>query len=242
MKEAKLYIGTSGWTYDHWKGVFYPETLSSRLWLEYYCRQFDAVELNASFYRIPKVAVVEGWNKRTPEGFCFAVKVSRLISHMKRLKNCDHEMEWFFSTFKPLEPKIGVFLVQLPPSLKCDPCLIESFSSHLPPKIPFAFEFRNKSWYNDETYDVLRKNHLAFCIHDMQGCPTDRTVTADTVYVRFHGCGARYGGDYPEEVLADWAVWIREQRNEAQRIFCFFNNDFQGFAVKNSLRLRELVG
>lgn len=241
MNESALYIGTSGWTYDHWKGVFYPADIKKREWLTFYAERFDTVELNASFYRIPKIKAVEGWRDRTPEKFHFAVKVSRLISHIKRLKECDKEAEWFFSVFKPLEPKIGAYLVQLPPSLTYDPERIESFIERYPSDIPLVFEFRNNSWYNDETYTLFRKKNLAFCIHDMHGSATDRIVTSDCAYIRFHGYTARYGGDYPDEILADWAAWIRGMRREVKRMFCYFNNDFQGYAIKNCLRLLEMA-
>ena len=242
MPAPSIHLGTSGWTYPHWKGKFYPEGLAQKKWFDYYCSRFSTVELNASFYRIPSAAAVESWEKRSPPDFRFAVKISRLISHVKKLRNCEKETEWFFSTFAPLAHRIGAFLLQLPPSLKCNPELVGSFVRQTATRVPIAVEFRNSTWYNDEVYAALKEFGCIFCIHDMNECPTERIVLSKTAYVRFHGYQARYGGDYPSGALADWGRWIKRQAKDGTKVFGYFNNDVDGFAVKNCMTLRAMVG
>jgi uncharacterized protein YecE (DUF72 family) len=236
-----LHLGTSGWTYAHWRGRFYPEKLAQRNWFEFYCRHFGTVELNASFYRIPNAGAVDGWNQRSPDHFRFAIKISRLISHIKRLHDCDHEIRWFFDTFAPLDKKIAIYLLQLPPGAGFDPVLLENFFTRLPSGVRVAVEFRNKSWYRDETYRLLENTPHAFCIHDWDGLGTERIVIHNTAYIRFHGTESRYAGDYPDEQLNGWASWIKDQLRLNTAVFGYFNNDLNGFAVKNCLKLKELV-
>ncbi|MFP4679321.1 MAG: DUF72 domain-containing protein [Chitinispirillaceae bacterium] len=240
-KSPALMLGTSGWTYDHWKEVFYPSDVPKKRWFEYFSRHFDTVEINASFYRIPTSKVTQGWADKSPDKFRFAVKVSRLISHVKKLRNCEHELEWFFSSFEPLKKKVAVYLIQLPPSLKYDPGRLAEFLDMLP-QGRYAVEFRNTSWYNDEIYELLSRKKVAFCIHDMPELQTEKIVTADSVYLRFHGYFDLYGGDYPDSVLKEWASWIRKQHSEGKDVYGYFNNDLEGFAVKNCRRLKELLG
>lgn len=221
--------------------MFYPAHISKRKWFEYYSQWFNTVEINASFYRIPAIRTVEGWKRRAPQNFCFAVKLSRLITHVRKLKNCDSEINWFFSAFEPLEKQVGVVLVQLPPNMKYDLHRLDSFIHCLPRTYHFAFEFRNRAWYREETYKLLRDNGYAFCIHDMGELKTDRILTSDIVYIRFHGFDALYGGDYKDEILQDWANWIKECTKTGKTVFAFFNNDIGGYAVKNCLTLKKMI-
>lgn len=236
-----LLLGTSGFTYKHWKGIFYPLELPQKRWFEFFCEKFNTVELNASFYRIPTLKTVEGWNQRSPDDFYFSVKMSRLITHTKKLRNCTDELQWFFSNFRPLYSKIKAILVQLPPAMKFNPGLIKEFSHLLPSGFKFAFEFRNTSWYRDETYDMLSEANHIFCIHDMASIPTEKIVTTNAVYIRFHGFDSTYGGDYPEQHLNEWAEWIASQVQNNRSVYGYFNNDIGGYAVKNCLSLRRLV-
>lgn len=242
MSSGSIHLGTSGWTYDHWKEVFYPDSVPKRQWFEYYCSQFQTVELNSSFYRIPTLKVVEGWNNRSPEDFRFAIKMSRLVTHERKLKNCEHELEWFLSVFEPLKKKIAVFLIQLPPTLKFDPDRIVHFSKLLPNDVPIVFEFRNTTWYCDETVSVLKNLGYSFCIHDMAGLATEKIVTSPVAYIRFHGFNSQYGGDYPDSNLLQWVKWIKAQAAKGVSVYGYFNNDIGGFAIKNCRRLREMVG
>jgi uncharacterized protein YecE (DUF72 family) len=237
-----IHFGTSGWTYDHWKGIFYPDTLAKNRWFEYYCEHFSTVELNASFYRIPTHKTVESWKQRSPEHFDFSIKMSRFVSHVKKLKNCERELEWFFSVFEPLSMKIALYLVQIPPALRFDPERIVNFSKNVPRKVNIAFEFRNTSWYRNETVELLRELGFAFCIHDMAGIATDKIVTSPFIYIRFHGFDSPYGGDYPDSSLQSWADWIKDQAKHGKHIYCYFNNDIGGFAIKNCQRLNAMVG
>jgi uncharacterized protein YecE (DUF72 family) len=233
-------IGTSGWTYDHWKGRFYPEDLTQKHWLEYYTTIFNTVELNATFYRIPKSSVAEGWFRRTAEDFRFAVKVTRLITHVHRMKNCEDRIEWFFRNLAPLSEKICAYLLQLPPSFIPDEDLLRDFTRLLPPA-KYIFEFRNRDCYTKPLAGVLREFGAGFCIHDFPERESPLWVTSDTVYIRFHGYRHRYGGDYPENVLEEWAERIRGWSRKGLDVYGYFNNDAEGNAVKNAQMLKNLV-
>ncbi|NLW32804.1 MAG: DUF72 domain-containing protein [Fibrobacter sp.] len=241
MHDTRVFLGTCGFTYNHWKPVFYPLHLPKSKWFEYYAKWFNSVEINASFHRIPTIKTVQGWERRAPQDFCFAVKMSRLITHVRKLKNCEKEINWYFSVFEPLRKKIGAVLIQLPPTMKYNPDRLHTFFHFLPKIYHFAFEFRNREWYREETYQLLKDNDYSFCIHDMGELKTDRIITSDTVYVRFHGFDSLYGGNYRIEILENWAKWIRECVKSGKTVFAFFNNDIGGFAVKNCLTLKKLV-
>ncbi|KMQ50239.1 hypothetical protein CHISP_2809 [Chitinispirillum alkaliphilum] len=237
-----LLLGTSGWTYEHWKERFYPKELSKQKWFGYYTHHFDTVELNASFYRIPTAKVTQGWFNRSPENFRFAVKFSRLITHVKKLKDCQRELDWFFSVFEPLKEKICIYLIQLPPNLKCDIDRLAGFLKTLPGDNSYALEFRNTSWYTDKTLELLKAHHVAFCIHDLPGFPSEKIITSENVYIRFHGHESLYGGDYPEEVLKNWAKWIFDiQKKRGKKVMGYFNNDINAYSVKNCLELKGMV-
>jgi uncharacterized protein YecE (DUF72 family) len=180
-------IGTSGWTYKHWKGNFYPENLPQRRWLEYYTEHFKTVEINASFYHIPKASTARGWAERTPADFRFSVKVSRLITHVHKFKNCDDTVEWFFRELEPLKEKVSAFLFQLPPSFSPEPGVLESFIATLPHGNQYVFELRNPSCYSGPIPELLRSCEIAFCIHDLSGLKTPPITTSSLVYIRFHG-------------------------------------------------------
>jgi uncharacterized protein YecE (DUF72 family) len=234
-------IGTSGWTYDSWKGRFYPEDLPRKKWLEYFSGEFAIVELNASFYHVPKKSVCEGWRSRTRDEFLFAVKLPRIISHFRKLRNCGDVLGWFFDALSPLVAKIPVYLVQLPPGFLPESETLDSFIGLLPGGRRYAFELRSASPIPQSILGVLRKRNAAACIHDLPGYKSDEPLTADFVYVRFHGYRSRYGGSYPNEVLASWASRIREWGVRGLDVFAFFNNDTEGNAVANARTLIESV-
>jgi uncharacterized protein YecE (DUF72 family) len=239
--QQTILIGTSGWTYNHWKNIFYPPDLPQRKWFSYYAGKFNTVEINYSFYRIPTPKTIEHWNTQSPADFHFAIKMNRQITHFKKLKNCKRETDLFFSVFQPLFSKIGIVLIQLPPTLGFDPERLLNFFNDLPKDHKFAFEFRNSSWYREETYSLLRDHKHIFCIHDMTNLKTEKIITADTVYIRFHGFDSMYGGNYPDSCLQSWADWIKKRYQDNKSIFCFFNNDIGGFAVKNGLMLKKMI-
>jgi len=233
-------IGTSGWTYSHWKGPFYPSDCPKNRWLEYYSRHFDTVELNATFYRQPKPITFTNWKKRTPDLFLWSVKASRYITHVKRLKDAGDSLERFYESALLLGSKLGPILIQLPPGLKYDQDLVEEFMAGLNPSLRHVMEVRNASWMNDTFFQQLESHGVAFCISDTAGrYPYKETVTADFVYVRLHGSRKLYASEYTEEELAGWAEKIGRFKAD---VFLYFDNDFKGYAVANARRLKQMLG
>jgi len=234
----RFFIGTSGYIYKHWKGIFYPEDLPQRKWLEFYSSHFDTVELNNTFYRLPERATFESWRERTPEDFIFSVKGSRLITHIKRLKNSEEPLKNFLDNSEGLGGKLGPILFQLPPRMKPDKNLIHEFLSLLPGNKRFVFEFRDSSWIRDDILYELERKNIAFCIYDMPGYTTPIIKTADFSYIRFHGGEVLYGSSYTDEELERWASEIKGLGCD---VYIYFNNDVGGFAVKNALTLKEFL-
>jgi len=232
-------IGTSGWTYSHWQGRFYPEDWPKAKWLEYYARNFDTVELNATFYRLPKVVTFENWFKRTPAGFLWAVKASRYITHIKRLTEADEPLKRFYDLVRHLGTKLGPLLFQLPPSLKYDADLVKTFLEHLDPSFRHAIEVRHPSWLNSEFFRQLEENNTAFCISDTAGrYPFREEITADFAYIRLHGSRTLYASEYTQEELETWAKKIAGWGRET---FVYFDNDFEGYAITNARQLKHLL-
>jgi len=184
---TNILIGTSGWYYDHWEGPFYPAGLAKSKRLEFYCRHFHTVELNSTFYHLPKVKTAAHWLNDTPPSFRFAIKASRIITHIKKLKDSERSIKALFATIGPLKPKCAAVLFQLPPSLAPDCSLLEDFFSYLPEGWTHAIEFRNQHCYSDRILAILEKHGIAFCIHDYGKRPSPAVATSETVYYRFHG-------------------------------------------------------
>ena len=239
--ECDIRIGTSGWYYDHWAKRFYPPVLPKSQWLEYYAQHFNTVELNNTFYHLPKEKTVEHWRQIAPKGFLYAVKVSRYITHIKKLSDVAESLQLFFERVRLLEDSLGAVLYQLPPSLHKDLPRLEAFIKLLPKKPAAVFEFRHQSWYEDDTFELLNKLGAGFCVHDLSGNESPRVVTGDIVYVRFHGTSGRYAGDYPESQLQDWARWLQDHAQRARAIYAYFNNDAHGHAIKNAKQLKEFL-
>lgn len=236
-----LRIGTSGWTYNHWLGVFYPEDLPKSRWLEHYCRHFDTVEINCSFYRLPREATFSNWRKRAPEGFIFAVKASRYITHVKRLSEIEESLELFLSRAELLGEKLGPILFQLPPRFKADPERLERLLSLLPEGLKAAFEFRDESWFCREIYELLERHNAALCIADSPKFPRAFEVTADFSYFRLHGSKKLYASRYTREELEGWASIIREHLRSGLDVYVYFDNDAFGYAVENALELKGML-
>ena len=239
--DCDIRIGTSGWYYEHWKERFYPAGSSKSKWLEYYAERFDTVEINNSFYHLPKEQTLKRWNDIAPEGFLYAVKANRYITHIKRLKDAAEPLERFFERIRLLGNKLGPVLYQLPPSLHKDLDLLGGFVKLLPKSPPAVFEFRHESWYSDDVFALLAEANATLCIHDMPGKESPRVVTAGTIYIRFHGTTGRYAGSYPEPALQNWANWLKQQTRDARSIYAYFNNDIHAHAINNAKCLRELV-
>jgi uncharacterized protein YecE (DUF72 family) len=242
---VEFHVGTSGWSYKDWAGgVFYPGEVRPGKWLEYYAMQFDCVELNASFYRMPQEQTLKNWRARVPDGFKFCPKMSRFITQLKKLGNVEEPLSTFFERFDLLKGLLGPILIQLPPSLGFHQDRTERFFQLLQPHhdYRFALEVRHKTWLGEEALDLLRQYDIALVVSQSDGrFPYTETVTTDFVYLRFHGPDALYASDYSEEMLAGYADKIKAWLREEHAAWAFFNNDIFGYAVKNARRLRELV-
>lgn len=241
VKMTLYYIGTSGWHYDDWRGRFYPEKLSKTQWLEFYARHFTTLELNNTFYRLPKESVFQKWREYSPDGFVFAVKVSRYITHIKRLKDCGDEVNNFMSRAVLLKGKLGPLLYQLPPSLHRDDDILESFLAILPQEMKHVIEFRHESWFTEEVYDILRQHDIGFCVFDMPKLKPPLIVTADFAYMRFHGSDSLYSSRYNDEALATWADKITDISRKLKKVYIYFNNDVAGYALENATTLRDYL-
>jgi len=242
-RPRSLRVGCSGWNYASWRnGVFYPERCPARLWLETYARSFDTVEVNATFYRLPTTKAVQGWVDQTPDEFCFAVKGSRYLTHLKRLRDLGPGLARFYERLEPLvrSPKLGPLLWQLPPNFARDDERLDAALAQLPPA-RHCFEFRHPSWFADDVYALLRERGAALVIgdrpevHDFQA----HVLTADWTFVRFHWGSRGRRGNYSETELREWAARLRSW--PVRDTYAYFNNDWEGFAPRNALRLKQLL-
>jgi uncharacterized protein YecE (DUF72 family) len=238
-----VYIGTSGFVYKGWEKMFYPEDISAKEHLEFYATQFPTVEINVTFYRLPSLKMVKGWRDRVPEGFVFAVKGSRYITHLKRLKNLEGGLNKFIRRIAPLKERLGPILWQLPPNLGKDPNRLDNFLKQAPKTFLHAVEFRHRSWYDgDEAFEILRKHKVAHVSLSSLGMPVNLTVTGEFVYIRFHGLENGAAHDYTRQELELWAQHICEQRDAGRTVYAYFNNDLNVRAPANAKMLMEMIG
>jgi uncharacterized protein YecE (DUF72 family) len=238
---ARLWIGTSGWHYQHWREVFYPGKLSAAQMLAHYTQEFDTVEINNTFYRLPEKQTFAVWAQSVPRGFCFAVKASRFITHIKRLRDPEEPIDRLFSRAAALNRHLGPVLFQLPPNWKADAERLRDFLAGLPRDHQCAFEFRDPSWYSPVIYRLLQDHNAASCVHDMKGDSWPAEVTANFIYLRLHGPTGAYHGKYPRRTLARWAEWIEGRAEKARDIYVYFNNDQSGHAITNARELRTML-
>ncbi len=239
QRRLKFFVGTSGWQYVHWRGIFYPNDLSYKEWLNFYSKHFLTVELNVTFYRNVKPSTFAKWYDAVDENFLFSLKLSRQITHFQRLKVDKSILDSFIERASSLREKIGVILIQLPPSLKFDEVLIKDFFSLLDKKYKYAIEIRNKTFINDIFFHILEKENIAFCIADSAGrYPYHEALTANFIYLRLHGSQRLYASEYSEAELQAWAEKIKFWN---KLTYIYFDNDYMGYAVKNALRLKELL-
>lgn len=236
-----IHVGTSGWHYDHWVGPFYPEGMSSSGFLPFYAERFDTVEINNTFYQLPDPETLARWRDATPAGFRFACKGSRYITHMKKLKDPQESTKRFFQVAEALDDKLGPILFQLPPRWSANVERLEAFLAALPDNGRYVLEFRDDSWFTQEIQEGLSRANVALCIYDLAGHHSPLQVTADFAYVRLHGPDESYGGSYSDEALAGWARRFLQWQAEGREVYCFFNNDREGHAVRNALRLKEMI-
>ena len=236
---GELRVGTSGYQYDHWRGAFYPPDMPKSHWFEHYARQFDTVEINNSFYRLPEAHTFRAWADRAPTGFLYALKFSRFGSHIKRLRDPQETIGQFLQHARHLGKRLGPILVQLPPQLTFNPERLADFLAAAPPEVRWAFEFRSADWFSEETYRLLEIHGAALCIHDMLP-HHPRRITTNWTYLRFHG--DHYRGSYSPQYLSAQAQRIRDYRHQGLAVYAYFNNDEAGYAVQNALSLRRYVG
>jgi len=236
---GRIRIGCSGWQYRHWRGVLYPAGLPVRLWLEHYADRFETVELNNSFYRLPTADAFAAWRQRTPDGFCFAVKASRYLTHRRRLREPAEPLDRFWSRAIRLGDRLGPVLYQLPPRWRRNPERLSSFLAALPSDRRQVIEFRDPSWYHAEIDVLLARSGVSRCIHDMRGSRSPLEPIGSFVYLRLHGAGTRYGGRYPAMELTQWAERLAGWAAEGRDAYVYFNNDVGGHAVRDAERLRE---
>ncbi|MEY2515990.1 MAG: hypothetical protein QOJ89_3348 [bacterium] len=236
-------IGCSGWNYASWRESFYPKGLPASRWLEHYASVFETVEVNTTFYRLARAEAVARWVTQTPAGFCFAVKSSRYLTHMKRLTDLDRGVRRLYEPLEPLSRanRFGPMLWQLPPNFKRDDERLARALEALPPG-RHAYEFRHSSWFCDEVYDLLRWHGAALAIGDRPGLDfQSHEITADFTYVRFHHGRRGRRGNYSQSELREWAARIAEWGSSVD-VFAYFNNDWEVFAPRNAVDLRRMVG
>jgi uncharacterized protein YecE (DUF72 family) len=234
-------IGTSGWHYEHWQGPFYPQDLPSDKWLAYYTKHLPTVEINNSFYQLPAVETLRQWRTDTPEDFVFAVKASRYITHMKKLKDPDEPVSNFMTRVCELGDKLGPILFQLPPHWNLNLDRLRSLLELLPEGHRFAFEFRDTSWFDKRVYEMLAAHDAAFCIYQLSGHLSPKQVTTDWVYVRLHGPGDAYQGKYDVQTLSGWMGAFSTWARQGKEVYCYFDNDEAGYAVQNALTLQAMA-
>lgn len=209
--------------------------------LDYYARDLDTVEINNSFYRLPSSSTFEAWKNATPPGFCFAVKGSRYLTHQKKLLDPGPPLKRLLGVARHLGRKLGPILFQLPPHWRCNPERLSRFLSALPASHRYSIECRNATWHNPQVYRLLQKHNVAFCLFELGGCMTPIVVTADFVYVRLHGPGLKYQGDYALATLKGWCRRIRRWIDSDKDVYVYFDNDQAGYAVKNAQELKGMV-
>lgn len=234
-------IGTSGWTYDHWRGPFYPADLGRAAWLQFYAAHFDSVEINNSFYRLPAAQTLRHWRDSVPDGFRFAFKASRYITHMKKLQDPEQGLTALLQRAAVLGDRLGPILFQMPPRWHCNSERLAGFLAALSGDFRYAFEFRDHSWINERTQAMLAAHDVAFCIYELDGFLAPKTITTDFVYVRLHGPGGPYQGDYAPRTLSGWAGAFSAWSRQGRAVYCYFDNDQAGHAAANAGSLRKML-
>ena len=240
--QGRIWIGTSGYVYRHWrKGVFYPADLKLQDELGYYADRFPTVELNNPFYRLPTPEMFARWREVTPKGFRFAVKASRFITHIKRLQNVSQELDLFMERAEILGPKLGPILFQLPPNQQLDLPRLRAFLTLLRAERQWVMEFRHASWHASEVYATLAEHSVALCIPVGGGLHPDRITTAPFTYIRMHRGQEPRGGFTPDELKA-WSAQIRALATAGKEVYLYFNNDWEGFAIRDAVAIENLLG
>lgn len=245
MHKPAIHIGTSGFSYKHWKEIFYPEDLKTTEWLLFYPERFKITEINASFYHLPHVKTTEAWNKKVPKDFMFCPKMSRYLTHMKKLNDPEESLEKFFDAFAPLKRKLGPVLIQLPPSLHFHSAKAEHLYKLCKRRYryySFAIEVRHQTWLSEENIALMKQYNIAFVISQSGvNFPYAELVTADNIYVHFHGPEQLYASQYSDEQLHHFGGLFKQWKDEGHSIWAFFNNDVFGYAFQDAKRLQNMI-
>jgi uncharacterized protein YecE (DUF72 family) len=241
----RVRVGCSGWNYGHWRdGVFYPSHCPASRWLSFYAERFDTVEVNASFYRLPRRDAVARWADQTPADFVFAVKVSRYVTHVKRLREVEVHLPLLLERIAPLAEagKLGPLLWQLPPTFRRDDDRLAEALAAFPRNLCHAVEFRHESWFAPEPLALLAEHGVALVVADRPGAPGPERpeLTAAFSFVRFHHGSRGRRGNYSDAELAGWADTLRRWARRGD-VYAYFNNDWEGFAPRNAATLRRLL-
>lgn len=234
-------MGCSGWIYPHWRGRFYPEKLAVKRWFAFYAEHFDTVEINNSFYRLPKPETFDGWAAQAPAGFRYAVKANRFLTQAKKLKDCEEPMARMMPAFRYLGETLGPVLYQLPPRFKVNLERLEAFLELVPKDVVNVFEFREKSWYDDRVFALLERYGASFCAHDMPGSDSPDVAVGPVAYVRFHGGEGKYWGRYSEKRLLRWTDWMMGEAGAGRAVWAYFNNDAEAHAIHDAMTLKAML-
>jgi len=240
--DTSVYIGTSGWSYDHWAGLFYPEEMKKNEWFPFFAKHFNTVELNMSFYRYPFENMLKGWQNKMPQNFKMTFKANRQITHRKKFIDVTEPMEKFYEMVSSMDKNAGCILFQTPPSFHCDDANFNTmlkFMDNIDQNYKNAIEFRHKSWWNEDVKKLLKAHNVAFCTVSGLEMPSDVMITADFGYFRFHGPQEPYASEYTEEQIDQWAKSIKTEieKHQLKEVYCYFNNDLHGYALNNAKQL-----
>ena len=246
----KILIGTSGWQYKHWNRTFYPEGMKENEKLHFIAKKFHTVEINSSFYRLPKADTFKKWYANAPKDFIYSLKFPRYMTQMKKLiidENSASYVRDFFKNSKNLKEHLGCVLIQLPPNFKCDEDRLKNFLKfifkyvkQIKYRSDFAVEFRNDTWFNKAIYEILEKYNVAITISDTPSWPMTKAITADFTYIRFHGPAQLFSSLYSNRQMKEWADFITSQKN-LKKVYVYFNNDINVYAIKNAGYLQKLI-
>jgi uncharacterized protein YecE (DUF72 family) len=237
-----FFVGTSGWTYDHWRGRFYPHDLPKKGWFDFYAREFQAVEVNATFYRTFKDQTYHNWRERAPQGFGYVLKAPKLITHRKYLLDVDDEIRTFYQSCSLLQDKFEMILLQVAPNTPYDLQRLNRALTSFPDPGRVAVEFRHSEWLNPETLSLLRSIGATICNVDSPQQKIPRDLTSNRAYLRLHGRNRWYAYNYSDDELREIAELARDLvQKGARRVYIFFNNDFESYAPDNAITLRKLL-
>ncbi len=236
-----LYVGTSGWQYPHWKRVFYPDKLPQRAWLAYFAERFQTVEVNNTFYNLPERSVFEQWRRGSPRDFVFALKMSRFLTHLKRLREPEEPVHRFMERARGLGAKLGPVLIQLPPRFHQDLDLLAGTLKLFPPSVRVSSEFRDETWFTAETRSLLERHGAALCLADTPRRRQPLWRTADWGFVRFHEGKGRDAPGYERAALRRWVDRIADTWSRSSDVYVYFNNDTAGYAIRDAVEFAELA-